>query len=264
MRDNRPTYPEGLTGRNRERWAPLYKVALAAGGAWPDYCRDLIDADLADMQADHEDGLTRIPRHVQLLRDIAAVWPDGETFFPTGELLDAVQRRQPGMWGAVSPYGALTPQGMGRMLVKNFGIRSERLTGIRSRGGRGYYLHVFFPSMSSFGIPVHDRKGGVGEPVNAVQPVEPVGNLTGLTASTGLTGSPRPPTEPDEEPDDRTTAAVLAALSHTFGQTIGKIMRTVKDKTGDAATAVPDILDRLTTDGRVTEEDGRYTLREDL
>lgn len=260
VRDNRPTYPEGLTGRNRERWAPLYKVALAAGGAWPDYCRNLIDADLADMQADREAGLARVPRHVQLLWDIAAVWPDGETFFPTGELLDAVQRRQPGMWGAASPYGALTPQGMGRVLVTHFGIRASRLTGSRSRGGRGYYLHVFVSAMSSFGIPVPGGQGGVGEPVRVVHPVEPVTNLTGLTASTSLTGSPRPPTEPD----DGTTAAILAALSPSFGQTSGKIMRTVKEKTGDAAPTVPGILERLTAEGRITEAAGRYTLREAL
>lgn len=193
VRFNRPTYPDGLTGRNRERWAPLYKVALATGGAWPDRCRDLIAADLADIQADREDGLIRVPRHVQLLRDIAAVWPGEETFFPTGELLDAVQRRQPGMWGAASPYGAMTPQGMGRVLVTHFGIRASRLTGNRSRGGRGYYLRVFISAMSSFGIPIPGGAGSVGEPVKVVQPVEPVTNLTGLTASTGLTGSPRPP-----------------------------------------------------------------------
>lgn len=263
VRTNRPTYPDGLTGRNRERWAPLYKVALAAGGAWPDHCRNLIAADLADMQADREDGLTRVPRHVQLLRDIAAVWPDGETFFPTGELLDSVQRRQPGMWGAASPYGALTPQGMGRVLVTHFGIRASRLTGNRSRGGRGYYLQVFVSAMSSFGIPVPGRQGVPGEPVRVVHRVEPVGNLTGLTASTGLTGSPRTPTEPDKEPGDGTAAVVLAALSPTFGQTLGHLMKVIKDKTGDGSR-VPDILDRLTADGRVTEEDGNYTLREDL
>lgn len=40
-------------------------------------------------------------------------------------------------------------------------------------------------------------------------------------------------------------------------------MKVIKDKTGDGSL-VPDILDRLTADGRVTETDGRYTLREDL
>lgn len=70
--------------------------------------------------------------------------------------------------------------------------------------------------------------------------------------------------EPEEkQDDDAVTNAILASLSPTFGQTVGKIMRTVREATGNG-TLVPDILDRLTADGRVTEDDGCYTLREDL
>lgn len=57
--------------------------------------------------------------------------------------------------------------------------------------------------------------------------------------------------------------AVLAALSPTFGKTVGKVMRTVRETTGNGSL-VPDILDRLTADGRVIDTDGRYTLREDV
>lgn len=264
VRTRRPDYPDGLTGRNRERWSPLYKVALAAGGDWPDYCLDLAAADLADMQADREDGLARLPRHVQLLRDIAEVWPDGENFFPTWELLDAVQRRNSGMWGAASPYGQLTAQGMGRVLVGKFGIRAERHPSERMRRARGYYLQVFVPAMSSLGISTTVGQGGAGKPDALDEPVKPVGVLSTSATSSDTSGSPRPPAGQDEEPDDATAEAVLAVLSPTFSQTFGKIMGKVKEKTGDG-TRVPGILDNLTAEGKVTEhEDGRYTLREDL
>lgn len=35
VRQHRPVLPEQIKGRARERWAPLKRVAVAAGGAWP-------------------------------------------------------------------------------------------------------------------------------------------------------------------------------------------------------------------------------------
>lgn len=156
----RPTYPEGLKGRNRERWSPLYKVALAAGGPWPERCLKLIDDDLEEQAMDREAGLERTPRHLKLLQHIAEVWPEGYDFLPTSTLLEAVKGWSPMTWGPGHEYGALTAQGMGRMLVKHFSIRSGRETGGDRR--RGYGRSVFVPAWRAFGIaPGRSGDGGV-------------------------------------------------------------------------------------------------------
>lgn len=101
----------------------------------------------------------------------------------------------------------------------------------------------------------HDQ-GKQGEPTEAKSSV-------GSPGVAEPTGADRPHLTDAVTLSDPVTEAILAALSPTFGQTVGKIMRTVREATGNG-TLVPDILDRLTDDGRVTEVDGRYTLREDL
>ncbi len=57
---------------------------------------------------------------------------------------------------------------------------------------------------------------------------------------------------------DDLESAVLAALSPEFPQTLGKVMRTVRERTGDAAH-VPGVLDTLAARGAVTVTDGQYT-----
>ena len=234
VRTDRPEFPKGLKGRNRERWAPLYRVALAAGGAWPEHCRELIAAELADMEADREEGLTRVPRHVQLLRDIAAVWPEGEGFFRTRDLLDAVKRRNPAMWGEMSGFGSLTPQGLGRVLVNKFGIRAGRHSIERAHRVRGYFLDDFDPAMSSFGIRLSGSEGGREKPAKPAEPAEPArntphldgrekpdeldepdeldGNTPNPPGSEGRDGSPTPLKQPESELEPE-TRLVLDSLS---------------------------------------------------
>jgi hypothetical protein len=147
MRNVKPVMPDGLKGRNREKWKPLLKVAWAAGGKWPQVCTHLIMNDLEDQAADREAGMTREQRHVKLLKDIGHVWPQDQTFFATQDILTAIQMTSPHMWTAQHEYGDLTAQGMGRMLVKHFNIRSEReKTGERRRG---YYISQFQPAWSA-------------------------------------------------------------------------------------------------------------------
>ena len=57
---------------------------------------------------------------------------------------------------------------------------------------------------------------------------------------------------------DDLESAVLAVLSPEFPQSLGKVMRTVRESTGDAAH-VPGLLDALVERGAVTVTDDRYT-----
>lgn len=147
----RPHYPDGLKGRPRELWGPLLKVALVAGGEWPDRCRSLIDGHLEQAAQDREDGFSAIPRHVQLLRDIHDVWPDGEMFVASMDLLQELHAGWPHKWGTDSQYGPLTLQAMGRLLAHRFGIRASRETVPPRR--RGYRLATFTKSWAATGVP---------------------------------------------------------------------------------------------------------------
>ncbi|PYF99253.1 Protein of unknown function [Georgenia satyanarayanai] len=162
----RPPLPAGIVGRSRERWSPLKRVAAAAGGRWPSVVDALALADLARMEQDREDGMVRERPGVVLLRNIREVWPAGQSFFPTEDLIPALIDHNPDSWGDASPFGkALTAQRLGRMLVSSYNLHSDRPGGVGPRG----YLRVSFE-------PVWHRMGFTppGEPVAPVEPVEPV------------------------------------------------------------------------------------------
>lgn len=138
VRVNRPTLPAGIKARARERWAPLKRVAVAAGGRWPDVVDDLAVADVTRIAQEREDGIVIDRPHIALIRNIGDVWRDGETFVATDELIRRLVLDCPDMWGITSSYGkALTAQRLGRMLSSSFNITSFRQPdGDRARGYR--------------------------------------------------------------------------------------------------------------------------------
>lgn len=274
VRDMRPTYPSGLRGRNRERWAPLLKVSEAAGGTWPARCQELIAADLDDQESDRETGVQKLPRHVQLLRDIAEVWPATADFFPTMQLLDRLRVHRPDYWGALNQYGALSSQGMGRMLSSHFSIRATRQTGNRSDGGRGYYLRFFMKPWQSFGVSHPSVPGVSDKPVKAVETGRTGQDLTIVTGSDridrfpgGVGTEPDMTPFPDPEPapfsaatqPDPVRGIILDSLDDggTVGVGQGVLLRNVKDSTGDGSRTYA-ILDELVSEGVIRENAGRY------
>jgi len=54
VRTNRPPLPDGITGRARERWSPLMRVAVAAGGRWPAVVDGLSLDDKEQQEMDRE------------------------------------------------------------------------------------------------------------------------------------------------------------------------------------------------------------------
>ena len=267
----RPEYPAGLRGRNRERWAPLLKIATVAGGPWPDRCLSLIAADLDDQDADREAGIQKMPRHVQLLRDIADVWNEhNEDFYPTGQLLDGLRFKRPEYWGALNQFGALTPQGMGRMLSDHFNIRSARQQGNRSTGGRGYYLRFFINPWQSFGVDIPSGKGVSGEPVKPANSGHSGQKVTAVTGSDHSDRFPRgvpdtghqtaTDTDPDPlDPDESDAIGVIVAeLSKAgdSGMTAGKILREVK-KSITSPGDVFALLDEMVSNKLIRVDDGQ-------
>jgi hypothetical protein len=157
--------PAGCIGRAKEKWRPLKRVAVAAGGHWPAIADQLIRRSL-DEDADERDaGLRTLPVGMVLMADLHAVWPNPEpidgTVIPTRELVAKLIVHNPEYWGAGSSYGKeLTDTRLGRMVAQASKITSQRPGG---RGPRGYLRVQFEPVWHRLGIG-RIEPGAPGEP----------------------------------------------------------------------------------------------------
>lgn len=160
VRTTRPPLPDGIKGRSRERWSPLKRVAVAAGGRWPAVVDALAIHDKEQQEADREDGMVRDRPAVVLLKHLHKHWPDGVTFWATAELVPELVMQHPDEWGDASPFGkALTVQRLGRMLATSYGINSVRPGGV---GPRGYTLASLTTAFNRMGITPPKETGGSG------------------------------------------------------------------------------------------------------
>jgi hypothetical protein len=146
----RPDLPEGVTGRARERWASLMRIASVVGGRWPAAVTDMAEHEKEQLEMDKEDGMIRDRPHVLLLKHLHDIWPKDETFLSTSVILTDLTERHPEHWGASSPFGKpLTAQRLGRMLAQSFGINSTRLD---RTGPRGYSAGAVEPAWRRLGV----------------------------------------------------------------------------------------------------------------
>jgi Protein of unknown function (DUF3631) len=141
VRTARPGLPDGITGRFREKWAPLKRVAASAGGHWPDLVDEMALHDREQYELDREDGLVREVPAVVLLTHLYKEWPSDADFWPTLEMISVLVSQHPNVWGAEGPFRKqLTPQRLGRMLAKSYKINSTREN---NNGPRGYHHSAF-------------------------------------------------------------------------------------------------------------------------
>lgn len=167
VRLNRPDLPEQVKGRARERWAPLKRVADAAGGRWPEVVDRLAAEDIEEQALAREEGAVIERPHVVLMQHLAEVWRD-EQFIATEVLIDRLTDTHPETWGEFSPFGKrLTSQRLGRMLSSNYKIHSSRPD---ATGHRGYTLAALSTAFRRFGLKVN------GMPVQPV-PVTDTGKI---------------------------------------------------------------------------------------
>ena len=134
--------PKGCTGRAREKWRPLKRVAVAAGGQWPATADELIVRGLAEDEADRIDGLRSMPPAVLLMHDLFELWSDrglldGLRFVGSKEMVKHLAFHNPEQWGETSIYGKrLTETRLGRMITQVSKVHSQR----QDRDGpRGYF-----------------------------------------------------------------------------------------------------------------------------
>jgi Protein of unknown function (DUF3631) len=94
-------------------------IAVLAGDRWPAITDALIIHSLAEDAAEREAGLTTLPAAMVMLKDLHAVWPDGETFVPTRTLVQKLIAHNPEYWGPSSNYGkALTDTRFGQIVMR--------------------------------------------------------------------------------------------------------------------------------------------------
>lgn len=176
----RPTLHEEARARTKERWMPLKRVAVAAGGRWPEVVDRLVDLDLERQRLEREEGLLNEKPHVILLRNIAEVWPADEPFQTAEGLIYELKTRFENAWGANDMYKkGLTPQRLGRMLVNNYGVHSERM----SDKTRGYTAISFTNALKSVRLPP------LFEPAEPVEPAEPAESWDSQPPCSGCGGA---------------------------------------------------------------------------
>ena len=123
--------PTKCIGRSKEKWRPLKRVAVAAGGGWPAIVDRLINKSLAEDEAEREAGLKTQPPGMVMLTDLFAVWLVGTEFMPTRELVDKLIIRNPDYWGTQSDYGKpLTETRLGRLVTRRQRSHRPGLVGL--------------------------------------------------------------------------------------------------------------------------------------
>lgn len=184
IRGTQVSLPAGSISRQKEKWRPLKRVAVAAGGRWPYIADRLIRRGLAEDAAENEAGLRHLPPGMILLTDLHAAWPEDKDFVPTRDLVDLVRYKNPDYWGADSPYGKpLTDTRCGRLIAQASKVTSQRIGG---RGPRGYSRVLLEPTWRRLGITRYPSylTGALAEPG---EPGADTAGLTGSAERTGLT-----------------------------------------------------------------------------
>jgi hypothetical protein len=150
--------PDGCIGRSKEKWRPLKRIAVSAGGDWPVIADRLINQSLAEDAAERDSGFKSLPVGMVMMIDLHAVWPEGEKFMPTVDLVKKLITHNLDYWGPSSSYGkALTETRFGRIVAQASRVVSSRPGG---RGHRGYQRSMLEPVWQRLGI----EPGALGEP----------------------------------------------------------------------------------------------------
>jgi hypothetical protein len=143
--------PDKCIGRTKEKWRPLKRVAVAAGGRWPAVADELIARGMAEDEAEREAGLRTLPPGMVILTDLHAVWPaEDDELLPTRDLVARLIGHNADYWGESSSYGKrLTDHRFAKLVAQASKATSLRPGG---RGPRGYLRKQFEPTWHRLGI----------------------------------------------------------------------------------------------------------------
>lgn len=219
--------PAGCVGRSKEKWRPLKRIAVAAGGRWPEIADELIRNGLQEDAAAREAGLNKQPPEVVLLTDLHAVWPNSGHFMPSTELVDLLVGHNPSYWGDNGVYGSrLTETRLGHIIK-----RATNSTSIRvGKGPRGYTRAAVQIAWDRLHVGHIDLAGAAsadsGNPANPANPErefgQPAFDDAGLTEFSGCTGLHKGGTGLDD--------AIAPTEAPIVGGDVGKDFDTLTDE----------------------------------
>ncbi len=150
IKDIKVDLPAGCTGRSREKWRPLMRVAAVAGGKWPEICTRLVERGLREDEADRADGLLSLPPAMIAMYDLRQVWPEHERFVGTKDLVQRLIWHNREQWSEGSAYGKrLTETRLGKMIGQVAKVHSKR---DEHNGPRGYYRADLESAWNRLGI----------------------------------------------------------------------------------------------------------------
>lgn len=150
--------PEGCVRRSKEKWRPLKRVAVVAGGRWPELVDQLIRRALEEDQAERAAGLRSLPPGMVLLIDLRKIWPEHDDLVPTADLVGRLVAHNADYWGPGSPYGkSLTAHRFGKLLSQAAKVTSQRPGG---RGPRGYHRKQLLPVWDRLHIGLTETESG--------------------------------------------------------------------------------------------------------
>ena len=156
--------PAGCVNRHKDKWRPLMRVAVVAGGNWPEAVTELIIESLAEDAAEKEAGLKTIPPNIMLLTDLWKYWPENQ-FVSTQDLVALLVKNNPSYWGADSPYGkTLTETRFGRMVKQCADAISVRPERNQPRGFRKSQFELVWHRVGVAPLHKGGAVGSIGEP----------------------------------------------------------------------------------------------------
>jgi len=168
LRDADPALPAGLFNRAADNWRPLFAIAEAAGGGWPERLAKAAAA-LAPDDTDAEG------RGVQLLSDIKAIFDKREADkLSSADLCEALAADATGPW-ADYKHGKPIGQAQLARVLKPFGIIPNSVR-IGTATPKGYERAAFAEAWSRY-LPASEDATPAGGGNRAATPPQPAGNL---------------------------------------------------------------------------------------
>jgi hypothetical protein len=134
------TLPEAVINRAGDNWVPLFAIAKAVGGDWPQRATAAM--------LDYEKNNASIDRGILLLSNLKTlIVSASKTFFSSQELCDLLNAREDWPWGEYAYGDGLNVYKLAKML-KGFGIKPRQEKSAKAANGtrakvRGYHRQDF-------------------------------------------------------------------------------------------------------------------------
>ena len=166
---SKPPLPKECVNRFKEKWKPLKRIAILAGGDWAENVDQYILQDIENIKEQKENGDSKLTPHIQLVKNLHEIFEGELKFIGTETLVGKLARQNSEYWGDSSMFGrAITSQRFGRLINSSFGLNSQRNT----EGVRGYHAKQFQSIWESMGLPLNKP----AEPTEPPKPTEPESN----------------------------------------------------------------------------------------